>query len=60
MLSVIVNKQTKKYICTCVLFSNGFRDRASSLCSSKIVHKKDILHIVSDTKAISLTGHGCL
>jgi hypothetical protein len=28
---------------------NGFRDRAISLYSSKIVDKKDILHTVSNT-----------
>jgi hypothetical protein len=28
---------------------NGFRDRAISLCTSKIVYKKEILRTVSNT-----------
>jgi hypothetical protein len=40
---------------------NGFRDRAISQYSSKIVDKKEILHTVSKKKvkckAIPVTGH---
>jgi hypothetical protein len=42
IVSVILSK---KFICTCVIF----RDRATSLYSSKIVDKKEILRAVSNT-----------
>jgi hypothetical protein len=38
----------KKFICTCPIL-NGFRDRAISLYSSKIVDKKEILSTVSNS-----------
>jgi hypothetical protein len=44
------SKQTKLYVYMCPI-PNGFRDRAISLYSSKIVDKKDILRTVSDTGA---------
>jgi hypothetical protein len=35
-------------MCTCVIFRTGFRDKAISLYSSKIVDRKEILHSVSN------------
>jgi hypothetical protein len=44
-VSVIPSKKVYMYICP---ISNGFRDRAISLYSSKIVDKKEILRTVSN------------
>jgi hypothetical protein len=46
LVSVILCK--KVYMCMC-LISNGFRDRAISLYSTKIVDKTEILRTVSNT-----------
>jgi hypothetical protein len=42
------SKQKRKCICMYPI-PNGFRDRAISLCSSKIVDKKEMLLAVSNT-----------
>jgi hypothetical protein len=42
-VSVILSKKLYMYMCP---ISNGFRDRAISLYSSKIVDKKEILRTV--------------
>jgi hypothetical protein len=42
------SKQNSIYICVCPI-PNGFRARAISLYSSKIVDKKEILRTVSNT-----------
>jgi hypothetical protein len=44
--SVILSKNVYMYVCP---IPNGFRDRAISLYSSKIVDKKEILRTVSNT-----------
>jgi hypothetical protein len=46
LISVILNKTV--YMCICPV-PNGFRDRAISLYSSKIVDKKEILRTASNT-----------
>jgi hypothetical protein len=46
IVSVILSKILYMYLCR---IPNGFRDRAISLYSSKIVDKKKILYTVSDT-----------
>jgi hypothetical protein len=46
IVSVILSKKVYMYMCP---IPNGFRDRAISLYSSKIVDKNEILHIVSNT-----------
>jgi hypothetical protein len=46
MVSVILSKKMYIYMCP---IPNGFRDRAISLYSSKIVDKKEILRTVSNT-----------
>jgi hypothetical protein len=46
IVSVILSKKVYMYMCP---FLNGFRGRAISLYSSKIVGKKEILQTVSDT-----------
>jgi hypothetical protein len=43
---VILNKEVHTYMCP---IPNGFQDRAISLCSSKIVDKKNILCTVSNS-----------
>jgi hypothetical protein len=48
-VSVILSKKVFMYICP---IPNGFRDRAISLYSSKIVIKKETLHTVSNTGCI--------
>jgi hypothetical protein len=45
-VSVILSKKLYMYMCP---IPNGFRDRAISLYSSKIVDKKEILRTVSNT-----------
>jgi hypothetical protein len=45
-ISVILRKEIYKYMCP---IPNGFRDRAVSLHSSKIVDKRKILRTVSNT-----------
>jgi hypothetical protein len=42
------SKQKKLYMYMCPI-PNGFRDRANSLYSSKVVEKKEILRTVSNT-----------
>jgi hypothetical protein len=46
IVSVILSKKVYMYMCP---FPKGFRDRAISLYSSKIVDKKEILRTVSNT-----------
>jgi hypothetical protein len=46
IVSAIVSKNMYMYMCP---IPNGFRDRAISLYSSKIVDKKEILRTVSNT-----------
>jgi hypothetical protein len=46
IVSVILSKKLYMYMC---LIPNGFRNGAISLCSSKIVDKKEILHTVPNT-----------
>jgi hypothetical protein len=46
IISVILNKKVYMYTC---LIPNGFRDKATSLYSSKIVDRKEILCTVSNT-----------
>jgi hypothetical protein len=46
IVSVILSRKVYMYICP---IPNGFRDRAVSLYSSKIVSKKEILCVVSNT-----------
>jgi hypothetical protein len=48
IVSVILSKKVYMYIHVCPI-PNGFRDRAISLYSFKIVDKKEILRTVSDT-----------
>jgi hypothetical protein len=44
-VSVILSKKVYVYM---YHIPNGFRNRAISLCSSKIVDKKEMLHTVSN------------
>jgi hypothetical protein len=46
IVSVILSKKVYVYMCPIL---NGFRDRAISLYSPKIVDNKEILHNVSNT-----------
>jgi hypothetical protein len=46
IISVILSKNVYMYMC---YIPNGFRDRAISLYSLKIVDKKEILRTVSNT-----------
>jgi hypothetical protein len=46
IVSAILSKKVYMYMCP---IPNGFRDRAISLYSSKIVDKKKILRTVSNT-----------
>jgi hypothetical protein len=46
IVSVIPGKKVYSYVCP---IPNGFRDRAISLYSSRIVEKKEILRTVSNT-----------
>jgi hypothetical protein len=46
ILSAILSKKVYMYMCS---IPNGFRDRAISLYSSKIVDKKQILRSISDS-----------
>jgi hypothetical protein len=46
VVSVILSKKVYMYMCP---IPNGFRDRAISLYSSKIVDKKEILRTVAIT-----------
>jgi hypothetical protein len=48
IVSVILSKRKKKYICTCVLFRT-VSEIVISLYGSKIVYKEELLRTVSNT-----------